>query len=304
MDNLDKRIILELDSNCRVSYQSIALKLGMTANAIKKRVSRLLESGLIERFVVGLSLEMMGTDMVIALVRTDGSEFSKEFVDRIGNRIEVMQVSPVASAVGSLYCVFAQTVGPRGLSDLGRFLRGLEPVNDVEIHVLLYPRGKKVKLTATHMKVLRGLLHDPRATVTELTKRIGLSARRIRRALQELQEGGGVDLAVFWYLGAGGLTEVLVRIEWDDAEIKSQSVVDWLREEYPLEFWSPFISATSATIFARFVVEELEKAEVILRAIRKAPFVASIASLVFYSSHVFDWPGTIALENLLDEAGL
>ncbi|MFQ5833475.1 MAG: winged helix-turn-helix transcriptional regulator [Candidatus Thorarchaeota archaeon] len=304
MDDLDKRIILELDANCRASYQSLALKLGMTANAIKKRVNRLLETGLIERFVVGLSLEMNGTDMVIALVRTDGSEFSREFIDQIGHRPEVMQVSPVACGVGSLYFVFAEAVVPRGLSDLGRFLRGLESVSDVEIHVLLYPRGKKVELTKTHKKVLRGLLYDPRMTVTEMTKRIGLSARRIRRALQELQDGGGVNLAVWWYLGAASLTEVIIRIEWDDSKVTAHSVVDWLREEYPLEFWSPFVSATTATVFARFVVEDLEKAEMILRNIRKGPFVVSVASLVFYSSHVYPWPGTTALEKLLDEAGL
>jgi len=262
VDEIDKRIILQLDENCRKSYEAMARKFGMTANAIKKRVNRLLDEGLIRRFIVGLSLEMIGAELVIALVQTDGTEFPEEFMKQIGESIDAIQVSPVACGIGSLYCVFAFATGPKGILELGGHLRSMKPTTNVDIHILVYPKGKKMELSKTHLKVLKALLEDPRMAISDISKRAGLTARRVRRALNELQE------------------------------------------RYQHEFWSPFISATSPTIFARCVVEQLEKADQIMRQLKKAPFAEKISSLVFFSTHVFEWPGTLKLQGLLEEEGV
>jgi len=304
MDEIDKRIILELDENCRTSYESMARKFGITANAIKKRVSRLLESGLIHRFMVGLTLEMVRAELVIVLVQTDGTEFAEDFVNEISESIDVMQVSPVACGIGSLYCLFAFVTGPKGVLELGARLRAMESTTNVEIHILVYPKGKKMKLSKTHLRVLRVLLDDPRMSISDISKRVNLTARRIRRSLRELQDGGAVHLSVFWSLGSGDLTEVLMRIEWDPAASSVEEIVEWLRAEYQLEFWSPFISATSPTIFARFVVKQLERADEIMRTIKRAPFAKKVSALVFFSTEVFEWPGTQKLRDLLDEEGV
>ncbi|MFW9943819.1 MAG: winged helix-turn-helix transcriptional regulator [Candidatus Sifarchaeia archaeon] len=304
MDEIDKRIILQLDDNCRTSYESMARKFGMTANAIKKRVSRLLEDGLISRFIVGLSLEMIGAELVIALVQTDGTEFPEEFMNQIGESIDAIQVSPVACGIGSLYCIFAFATGPKGILELGGRLRAMEPTTNVDIHILVYPKGKKMKLSKTHLKVLKALLEDPRMSISDISKRADLTARRVRRTLKELQDGGAVDLSVFWSLGSGNPTEVLIGIQWDAATTSTNEVVEWLRTQYQHEFWSPFVSATSPEIFARCVVEQLEKAYEIVRAAKKASFSRKVNPLVFFSTHVFEWPGTAKLRALLEEAGL
>jgi hypothetical protein len=126
-----------------------------------------------------------------------------------------------------------------------------------------------------------------------------MTARRARRAIDDLQEGGGVEFRVLWNLGIGGLTEVFMRIAWNEKKTTTEEVVQWIQQEFPGEFWSPFISAVAPVIFARFVVSEIETAESISRVIRKAPFVDSVSSLVLYSNNLFEWPGTIELKKLL-----
>ena len=74
MDEMDKVILLGLSMNCRVSYQSLARKLGVSSNAIKKRVDHLIGTGVIERFGVELSLEMFEGDMALCILETDGTE--------------------------------------------------------------------------------------------------------------------------------------------------------------------------------------------------------------------------------------
>ncbi|MHA2143637.1 MAG: AsnC family transcriptional regulator, partial [Candidatus Thorarchaeota archaeon] len=44
LDVTDWQIIRMLDANCRSSYQEMASGLGLSANAVKKRVSKLIET--------------------------------------------------------------------------------------------------------------------------------------------------------------------------------------------------------------------------------------------------------------------
>lgn len=301
MDDIDKRIILELDSDCRMSYQTMANKLGLSSTAIRKRITKLLESGIIDRFMTTLSLEMIDSDLIIAIVQTDGSEFQDEFIEEMRKNSAVVQVSHVACGQGGLYSVFAATSGVQALSDFGLFLRTLKTVTNVEIHVLVYPRGKKVELTRLQLRVLKHLVDDPRMSIADLAELTGMAARRVRRVIVELQERSGIDFSVYWNLGKGGLTEVLLRVEWDENITNHESMIDWLRKEFPLEFWTPFVSATAPIIFARFIVDTLEIIESIAKVVRKAPSVKSVTILVFFSNNMFEWPGVKELRLRLEE---
>jgi DNA-binding Lrp family transcriptional regulator len=300
LDDIDKKIIFALDRDCRLSYQAIANQIGLTANAAKKRVTKLVESGLIDRFLTTLAFAMIDADLVLAIVQTDGTEYQEDLIETMGGDPSVIQVSAVACGMGGLYTVFAAVGGSKALLEFGSQLRKLEAVVDVDIHVLLFRKGKKVKLSNAQKAVLRFLVEDTRATIVDIAKATGMTARRARRAIDDLQEGGGVEFRVLWNLGIGGLTEVLMRIAWNEKGTPAEEVVQWLHQEFPGEFWSPFISAVAPVIFARFVVSEIETAESISRVIRKAPFVDSVSSLVLYSNNLFEWPGTIELKKMLD----
>jgi DNA-binding Lrp family transcriptional regulator len=300
LDNIDKRIIFALDQDCRLSYQAIADRIGLTANATKKRISKLVESGLIDRFMTSLSFAMIDADLVLAIVQTDGTEFQEELIEEIGGNPAVVQVSAVACGMGGLYCVFAGLGGSKSLLEFGSQIRKIESVSDVDIHVLLAQKGKKVKLSKMQIKVLRHLVEDPRASIVDVARATGITARRARRAIDDLRQEEGVLFAVLWNLGRGGLTEVFMKIGWDEKNMKAEQMVEWLRQQFPDAYWSSFISAVAPVVFARFVVSEIETAETISRLIRKAPFVESVSSLVFYSNNIFDWPGVTELKKLLE----
>ncbi|MFW9888485.1 MAG: Lrp/AsnC family transcriptional regulator [Candidatus Thorarchaeota archaeon] len=300
LDNVDKRIIFALDEDCRLSYQAIADKIGLTANAAKKRITKLVESGIIDQFLVTPSFAMINADLVLALAQTDGTEYQEDFIETVGSNPSVVQVSSVACGMGGLYTVFAAVGGSKALLEFGSQIRKLESVSDVDIHVLLYPRGKKAKLSKTQKTVLRYLVENTRASIADVAKATGMTARRARRAIDDLNLGGGVEFRVLWNLGIGGLTEIFMKIAWDEKSTTADEIVEWLKEKYPDEFWSPFISAVAPVIFARFVVNEIETAEIISRAIRRAPFVDSVSSLVLYSNNIFDWVGTVELKKLID----
>ena len=60
LDLIDRKILLELDTNARASFSQIGKKLRIGKNNVQYRVKRLLEDGVIKKFVTQFSLGILG----------------------------------------------------------------------------------------------------------------------------------------------------------------------------------------------------------------------------------------------------
>ena len=60
MDELDNRIIKELQFNARESFSNIGKKVGLSAPAVGKRVRQLEKEGIIEGYVLKLNFDKIG----------------------------------------------------------------------------------------------------------------------------------------------------------------------------------------------------------------------------------------------------
>jgi DNA-binding Lrp family transcriptional regulator len=60
LDDLDRRIVACLSADARVSYRTIGAEVGLSAPAVKRRVDRLLDEGVIERFTAVLDPRALG----------------------------------------------------------------------------------------------------------------------------------------------------------------------------------------------------------------------------------------------------
>ena len=105
MDVIDKNILTDLIINCRTTYQDMAIKYNLSANAIKKRINNMIYKGVIENFTIQLSLEMIDSDILMCIIKTDGTEDEEEFIEYIGND---PRFSSLGRASGNLYIAFAK----------------------------------------------------------------------------------------------------------------------------------------------------------------------------------------------------
>ena len=62
LDELDHRIVAWLSADARASYREIGEAIGLSAPAVKRRVDRLLETGVIERFAAVIDPSALGWD--------------------------------------------------------------------------------------------------------------------------------------------------------------------------------------------------------------------------------------------------
>lgn len=295
--------MVEIASNCRVSYETLSQKTGLSANAVKNRVTSLLDTGTISRFAVSLEAAMIDASFFMALVMTNGTEDIDAFVGRLGESPMIGHISLLASAGGGAYLIWGQYIGTNMLSALRAFLRTPTEVEAVELHTIIGPVGTKVELANLHLRILAILKKNPRAMINDIAYDSGLAPKTVRRAIRELMEGGGIVFSARPDMAAGKLVNFFVRFEWKENETTMEKIAIWLKEKYPVELWDPTASATEPVFFAEFVVENLHEAEAIARYIRSKSFVKSTATLVSYSNQKFTYFAETMLDEMISEAG-
>ena len=202
LDPQDWALVKELHANARVSYQALAKKFGLSPNTIKTRIKRLREQQVLLKSGVVLSRETLGVEDIIAVVSTDGSEMGVHLMEQMATQPMTCEVYRTGDRRYELWAVVSGTSEAFGLK---RFLENLDGVIDVEMRpiVFLFPnmdpdyfmhsRGKKVEFTKNQLRVLDHLFYDARMSVSQLAQKTGLTPRRVRKILHDLEEGGGVQ---------------------------------------------------------------------------------------------------------------
>ncbi len=302
MDLVDKTIMVEICANCRVSYEALARKTGISSNAVKRRVDSLLKSGTISRFSVSLVPAMLGAEYFLALITTDGTEAIDPFVSRLGEHPAIGHVSLLASAGGGAYLVWGQYMGSTMLMELRAFLTAPDEVNNVELHTLVRKPSRKTELPRLHLRILSVLKTNPRMPLNDIAKELGLAPKTVRRGLREMMEDGAVSLTARPDMATGKLVNFYVRFEWDEKMKTMEEMLAWLDEQYPVELWDPTPTVSGPIFFSEFVVDNLHKAERIARQIRDAPFVKSTATLVSYSNQKFPYYAETKLDEMIRES--
>ncbi len=273
MDVIDRGILNELLRNCRVTYQALAIKFGISANAIKKRVAKMTESGIIEGYSLTISRKMINATGLLGVLLTDGSQDEEDFVNRIG---ESPFIIAAASYTGGLYFLLAEHITPQDVVELRSHLQGLPSVEKMEIHTLLEDRGSKMELTKLHRRVLRVLIKNPRMSIVDLAQHTGLTARRVRKLVQEMVDSQAILFSCSYKLGAKTSIPFLLRMSWDEKTADHNKVAAYLMEQFPLQLWEYYNSVLEPTVYCLFSAEEMAEATSIARKIRQEEFVTNV----------------------------
>jgi DNA-binding Lrp family transcriptional regulator len=306
LDRIDKDILREFFMvNCRASYRSLGRKFGLSPNAVKNRVTKMIDDGVILKFQISLTHEMVGTEMAFGLAYTDGTENSREFVSGIGKSPLISFVSTLGTTEGGAYFVLGYCRGPNQLAELGAMLRGYDHVQKVELHMGFRPwKGHKIDFSKSQLKVIRCLQQDARMKIEEIAKRTGMAAKTVRRILRELEPGNGIYYSCRVDYSAGGVTDATLRIEWDDKMTSIDEMFHWLQREYSDDLWIILMSSSESVMFACFMLDSVLDLGPISNRIRNTSFVKSTTPLIAIAADSFESQGDIMLREMLDEAGV
>jgi len=304
VDPIDKKILLALDSNCRLSYQALADQVSISVNAVRKRFDRLIETGVIEEFVVLLRPDMVGSEYLVALVQTDGTENEEEFIEYLGANLNIVQAGQVVTNSNLLYFVHCEYISSDELKDFSTFFRRIESITNTELHTIPTPRGNKFDIKRLHLQVLKLLLEDARMQVNQIAARLGITARWTARAINEMQDSGAFWFSTRWNLSLGKNTEFYLKITYDENISTTDAVDQWPLHTYPDEYWFSFSSAMEPVLFAKFVTDHFHDAKDFARVVSDEAFSYSVDTLLSYPVKKFPRVGMLKIQQLITDAGL
>ena len=248
----------------------------MTANAVKKRVTKLVETGTIHSFVVYLSPAMADVEVYLAIVNTEGMKQEEEVLNVI---VEDPHVFSTGRLSDGSCIVFSEYDGSGNDVRFRNFLQAITGITAVEIHKLQSPQGKKVDFKPLHIRVLKCLLEDPRMPATDVAEMTGLTPRRVRRIITQLVEGGGLNFVARLNLNAGPGVIYYAQIIWDETRATHIEMESWLDKEFAGQYFDSHISASAPMMLSLFVVDHLRDAEPLTERISQGSMVQSVKTI-------------------------
>ena len=214
LDLVDKKIILELDTNARATFSEIGKSLGIGKNNVQYRVKRLLEDIVIKKFVTQFSLGTLGLSLGKFYLQLSG--FGKEKEQEIyGYLIKDKRISWVAKCEGRWDLLLGCYVGSLNqfneikqdfFKKCEKYITSYDVVFAVEAHTsqrtyLLNKKtipkkiekfiGKeKVDLDNKDRQIVRLIANDARFNYLDIAQKTGLNIKTVQKRINDLEKKG------------------------------------------------------------------------------------------------------------------
>jgi DNA-binding Lrp family transcriptional regulator len=279
LDAIDKVILQALRLNCRVQYQTLANGLGLSLNAIKNRVKRLLESGVIVQFGVWLNYTIINAGFSFILLSLDGKQDEGYLTDLIAANPMTLSIGFNSIGGGIIRTEYSSL---RDLAVYGSFLRQLQGVTSIDIHPIEIGEGRRYEFSKIELKVLRCLRDDPRIPVRAISSKAGLSSSKVASIIQQFYDEELIQFSIDWNLNAGGSTAFILRIDYDEKLYSFDKLEQLIRSKFDLEYWGSLKSALQPLTLAFFTVDHIREAEDISKELRKQDCIRELQVIVPY----------------------
>jgi len=285
--------------NCRVSYQELSRRYGISANAIRRRILNLEESGEISGYSLLLSAEMLGVHRILGLLTSDGSRDEVEVMDEIGDHAGVIAAAAYSNGT---YALVGEYRIAEELHELTSHLRTIESIEKAETHQIIQAHGTPIELSRMHLRILKPLINEPRLSVVEISKKSGLTARRVRRLLGQLEESGAVKFQALVELGAATSIPFLARVTWDERKTTYREILDMIEQKYPLSHWETYVSASEPVLYSLIAVEGLVQVNEVIRDLRSNDKIESVKALISMFHKFYESITRQTLHDMVEEA--
>jgi DNA-binding Lrp family transcriptional regulator len=174
----DFELLVALEANARQSYQSLGRRLSLSAPAVRDRLNRLKNNGVLQGFMLSMDSSVFDRDDLVLFFHGNFSRKSALAA------FAAPDVSYVVWKVDGKMILRLWTKNEREASDNLAKILGVRPsVQD------LTPRKKRgTPVSITDLLIMDALVDDPMMSFGELVKSTGLSPKTVRKHLDLLLE--------------------------------------------------------------------------------------------------------------------
>jgi DNA-binding Lrp family transcriptional regulator len=217
-------------SNSRTPYHELASRLGLSINAVHKRIKVMTDSGMIRAFTARPSLMFLKAIPVWVFGRSEAAHLGEVHL-RLANNDSTYWV---ANSGGGYVYVGGYLRELAELEPFVAFVRREGEMDEPTVGILPQApnRFPNEKLYPLDYQILASLHKDSRKSVSDVASEVRASAKTVHRRLERMVEKGLVDLSIDWYPDVSNdivaLCHVTVAQHVDRMKVSSE-----LKERFP-----------------------------------------------------------------------
>ncbi len=300
LDVLNKKILLELTTNCRLSYRQLGTRLGYSYKTIQKRIMKLFTANVIVEYTINAAPALFGEEDLMLFVYPDKSVKEQTLLNKLGTHPRIYFGH---TNLNGPIRVFANFLNTHEFDDIGRHCRRQPGVEKVESHILLRDPGSKCTLTPVDLQILKCLLHNPRMRINEIAKHTRLSTRRVRNTLKKLLPQDGAFPHRVYHMASShnfgkpttaftthtifhinsatsNVASCVCKIHHNDATTTRFEIAQWLQHQYPTEYWYSYASASAPVTFHLLTIEHINTLEPLLDHLTHNPHITHVEAFI------------------------
>ena len=285
LDNTDLQIIRLLARDCRTPYRNISSIVGITTNAIKERIGKMVSCGIIQKFVVLVNPIIFGCEKecILILRHIDKIIKEKDILSRINLLGDVFVYAKHLN--GSSMFVLELPDGAE--EKVGTITDLLKP--ELENIIFVSYRPLTMGVTSSDLEIMRYLLlSNPRMLVEDVAKETSLSAKTVARRLEKMRENHILEFSILTNLSSMQLIGYIEFAVVIDIDISChQNIIE--RIYYEMQEYLLIVpnSYQKEVIFAVFFGANIPTVNLILRTLESFHGVNKVdvfltTSLVYY----------------------
>jgi Lrp/AsnC family leucine-responsive transcriptional regulator len=214
LDAKDRKILFELDKNCRQSCKEIGKKVGLSSEVVNYRIRKLEDNGIITHYQVVVNLSKLGIiEFKIALTfQNMDSQKQEMLVKKIDKIKEVMWVvsckgnwdmiisgeaktlEEINEVKDEIISIFSGFIGDKAVAVCYRaevFNRDyLNSRNNYERERVLVDKSSKIELDELDLKIIKELSENGRKSIVDIAFKLKESERVINYRIKQLEKKG------------------------------------------------------------------------------------------------------------------
>lgn len=184
------KILSRLLNNCRESDRQIGKKVGISGGAVRARINKMEDIGIIENYALKIEPPILGLGVLYVVV---SGQDMKEIMRQVILIGEPFFVVPCVGGVTVCSIVVK--------SDLEQKIQlAKDLMKDVRVLLIFEAEnpGYDRDLTKTDLDIIQELIKNPREKIDVLSKTTKLSTKTITRCLEKLQKNDGIQFTLIY----------------------------------------------------------------------------------------------------------
>jgi DNA-binding Lrp family transcriptional regulator len=168
VDKIDLHILSLLYADCRTPYRSIASTVGLSANAVKTRVKKMISTGIIKKFIVKVNPAIFGYQKQCFLVVRNSDKIITKEKDYVFNQLNLLgDVLGYAKQLGG-DTIFLLLVRPEAEEKIEFVTNLLKPATIEYRFATINPPSMNVSIS--DLKIIKCLLSNARMEIADIAK--------------------------------------------------------------------------------------------------------------------------------------